>query len=160
MSAWYVSARAFPRVAALSEAVWSQPASMSWAVPRRLPPDAALSPQGIAAPIRICGGLPARRWAHGGLSCPHGCCDARNQTAFGQSAIRSMAPSQRRNRSSTPGAVLELGTVIKAAAFSQDGRLLAATRSYDFNADTLLTRSSNELQAVRWRSGITRPIDT
>jgi hexosaminidase len=37
--------------------------------------------------------------------------------------------------------------VIKAAAFSDDGLPLTAARSYEFSADSLLARSSNQLEA-------------
>jgi hexosaminidase len=70
-----------------------------------------------------------------------------NQTAFGQIlyTLDGSEPTAQSKLYTRP-LQLEPGTVIKAAAFSQDGRPLAATRRYDFNADTLLTRSSNELQ--------------
>src|SRR6202011_3298674 len=42
---------------------------------------------------------------------------------------------------------VELGTLIKAAAFSDDGLPLARVRSYEFSAATLLARSSNQLEA-------------
>jgi hexosaminidase len=42
---------------------------------------------------------------------------------------------------------LHLGPVIKAAVFSSEGLPLAAARSFAFRADTLLTRSSSQLQS-------------
>jgi len=70
-----------------------------------------------------------------------------NQTAFGQIryTLDGSEPTVQSTLYTRP-LQLELGTLIKSAAFSEDGRLLAATRSYNFNADTLLRRSSSELQ--------------
>ena len=150
MSAWYVQHAAFPRVAALSEAVWSQPASMSWAgFLERLPAQMQrYHRQGIAAAdsafavdFQLADGRTAA------LTAGMGAVTLGNQTAFGQ--IRYTLDGSEPTADSklyTRPLALELGAVIKAAAFSQDGRPLAATRRYDFNADTLLTRSSNELQ--------------
>jgi hexosaminidase len=150
MSAWYVQHAAFPRVAALSEAVWSQPASMSWAgFLERLPAQMQrYHRQGIAAAdsafavdFQLADGRTAA------LAAGVGAVTLGNQTAFGQIryTLDGSEPTAQSKLYTRP-LLLKLGTVIKAAAFSQDGRLLAATRSYDFNADTLLTRSSNELQ--------------
>jgi hexosaminidase len=70
-----------------------------------------------------------------------------NQTGFGEIryTLDGAEPSPRSKRYTTP-LVLNLGAMIKATAFTDDGMPLAATRSYNFNADTLLTRSSNQLQ--------------
>jgi hexosaminidase len=150
MSAWYVQHAAFPRVAALSEAVWSQPASMSWAgFLERLPAQMQrYHRQGIAAAdsafavdFQLADGRTAA------LQAGRGAVTLGNQTAFGEIryTVDGSEPTVQSKLYTRP-LVLELGTVIKAAAFSQDGRLLAATRSYDFNVDTLLRRSSSELQ--------------
>jgi hexosaminidase len=150
MSAWYVQHAAFPRLAALSEAVWSQPASMSWAgFLERLPAQMQrYQRQGIAAAdsafavdFQLADGRTAA------LAAGVGAVTLGNQTAFGQIryTLDGSEPTAQSKLYTQP-LLLELGTVIKAAAFSQDGRLLAATRSYDFNVDTLLRRSSNELQ--------------
>ena len=150
MSAWYVQHAAFPRVAALSEAVWSQPASMSWAgFLERLPAQMQrYQRQGIAAAdsafavdFQLADGRTAA------LRAGMGAVTLGNQTAFGQIryTLDGSEPTAHSDLYTRPLA-LELGAVIKAAAFSQEGRPLAATRRYDFNDDTLLTRSSNELQ--------------
>ena len=150
MSAWYVQHAAFPRVAALSEAVWSQPASMSWAgFLARLPAQMQrYHRQGIAAAdsafavdFQLADGRTAA------LRAGVGAVTLGNQTAFGQIryTLDGTEPTAQSKLYTQP-LLLELGTAIKASAFSQDGRLLAATRGYDFNADTLLQRSSNELQ--------------
>ena len=150
MSAWYVQHAAFPRVAALSEAVWSQPASMSWArFLERLPAQMQrYHRQGIAAAdsafavdFQLADGRTAA------LQAGRGAVTLGNQTAFGQIryTLDGSEPTMQSKLYTRP-LLLGLGTVIEAAAFSQDGRLLAATRSYNFNADTLLRRSSSELQ--------------
>ena len=150
MSAWYVQHAAFPRVAALSEAVWSQPASMSWAgFLQRLPAQMErYHRQGIAAAdsafavdFQLADGRTSA------LRAGVGAVTLANQTAFGQIryTLDGSEPTAQSKLYTQP-LLLKLGTVMKAAAFGQNGRLLAATRSYDFSADTLLTRSSNELQ--------------
>ena len=71
-----------------------------------------------------------------------------NQTAFGKIRYRvdgSELHSQA--KLDTAPLALKLGTVIKAVAFSDDGLPLTAVRSYEFSADTLLARSSNQLEA-------------
>jgi hexosaminidase len=70
-----------------------------------------------------------------------------NQTGFGKIrfTLDGAEPSQQSELYSAPLA-LELGALIKATAFSNDGRPLAAARTCNFSADTLLTRSSNQLQ--------------
>jgi hexosaminidase len=150
MSAWYVQHAAFPRVAALAEAVWSQPASMSWAgFLERLPAQMQrYHRQGIAAAdsafavdFQLADGRTAAL-ADGVAAVTLG-----NQAAYGEIryTLDGSEPTVHSTLYTRP-LLLKLGAVIKAAAFSQDGRRLAATRSYDFDADTLLTRSSNELQ--------------
>jgi hexosaminidase len=69
-----------------------------------------------------------------------------NQTGFGQIryTLDGSEPTLQAKLYTEP-LPLKLGTVIKAAVFSHDGGLLAAARSYDFSADTLLRRSSNQL---------------
>jgi len=150
MSAWYVQHAAFPRVAALSEAVWSQPASMSWAgFLERLPAQMQrYRRQGIAAAdsafavdFQLADGRTAA------LQAGRGAVTLGNQTGFGQIryTLDGSEPTMQSKLYTRP-LLLGLGTVIEAAAFSQDGRLLAATRSYDFNVETLLRRTSSELQ--------------
>jgi hexosaminidase len=70
-----------------------------------------------------------------------------NQTAFGQVryTLDGSEPTLQAKLDTQP-LLLKLGTVIKAAVLSRNGGLLAAARSYEFSADTLLRRSSNQLQ--------------
>jgi hexosaminidase len=70
-----------------------------------------------------------------------------NQAAFGtiRYTVDGSEPDLRAKPYTAPLA-LNLGAVIKAAAFSNDGVPLAAVRTYEFNAGTLLTRSSNQLE--------------
>jgi hexosaminidase len=73
-----------------------------------------------------------------------------NQTAFGtiRYTLDGSEPDLRAKLYTAPLA-LKLGTVIRAAAFSTDGLPLAAVRTYEFSANTLLTRSSNQLEPCR-----------
>jgi hexosaminidase len=71
-----------------------------------------------------------------------------NQTAFGKIryTLDGSEPGLRAKLYTAPLA-LKLGTLIEAAAFSDDGLPLAAVRGYEFSSDTLLARSSNQLEA-------------
>jgi hexosaminidase len=71
-----------------------------------------------------------------------------NQTAFGKIhyTLDGSEPNLKAKLYTAP-LMLKLGTLIKAAAFSADGLPLAAQRSYEFSAATLLARSSNQLEA-------------
>jgi hexosaminidase len=151
MSAWYVQHAAFPRVDALSEAVWSQPSGMSWAgFLERLPAQMqryrrqaiAAADSAFAVDFQLADGRTAA------LQNGAGAVTLGNQTAFGQIryTLDGSEPTLQAKLYTQP-LVLKLGTVIKAAVFSHDGGLLAGARSYDFSADTLLARSSNQLQA-------------
>jgi hexosaminidase len=150
LSSWYVQHAAFPRVDALSEAVWSRPSSMNWAgFLTRLPAQMQrYRRQGIAAAdsafavdFQVVNGRNAALQDGGGAVM------LVNQTAFGK--IRYTLDGSEPNLQATlytAPLALKLGTVIKAAAFSDDGQPLAAVRSYEFSADTLLARSSNQLE--------------
>jgi len=72
----------------------------------------------------------------------------RSQTGFGEIryTLDGSAPGLQSKLYVEP-LNLQQGAVIKAAGFSEDGLPLAAERTYVFNADTLLTRSSNQLHA-------------
>ncbi|MFL6602710.1 MAG: beta-N-acetylhexosaminidase [Steroidobacteraceae bacterium] len=155
LSAWYVQHAAFPRVDALSEAVWSQPSSMSWAgFLERLPAQMQrYRQQGIAAADSAfavdfqLGGTQLADGRTAALQAGAGTVTLGNQTAFGE--IRYTLDGSEPTASArlyTRPLLLKLGTVIKAATFSHDGGLLAAARSYEFSAATLLMRSSNQLQ--------------
>jgi hexosaminidase len=130
--------------------VWSQPSSMSWAgFLERLPAQMQrYRRQGIAAAdsafavdFQLADGRTAA------LENGAGAVTLGNQTAFGQIryTLDGSEPTLQAKLYARP-LLLKLGTVIKAAVFSPDGGLLAAARSYDFSADTLLSRSSNQLQ--------------
>ena len=149
-SAWYVQHAAFPRVDALSEAVWSQPSSRSWAgFLQRLPAqlqryrrqEIAAADSAFAVDFQLSDGRTSA------LKKGAGMLTLGNQTGFGhiRYTLDGSEPTVHSKLYAQP-LLLKLGTLIKAAAFSHDGLLLAAARSYDFSADTLLTRSSNQLQ--------------
>jgi hexosaminidase len=150
-SSWYLQHATFPRVDALSEAVWSPPASMSWAgFLARLPQQMqryqrqgiAVADSAFAVDFQLANGRNAA------LQTGAGEVTLVNQTGFGQ--IRYTLDGSVPNLQSTfytSPLVLKLGAVIKAATFSDDGLPLAAARTYNFNTDTLLTRSSNQLHA-------------
>jgi hexosaminidase len=161
LSVWYVQHAAFPRVDALSEAVWSQPSSMSWAgFLKRLPAQMqryrrqgiAAADSAFAADFQLAGtrlaGTQLVDERTAALQNGAGTVALGNQTAFGQIryTLDGSEPTTQARLYTQP-LLLKLGTVIKAAVFSHDGGLLAPARSYDFSADTLLTRSSNQLQA-------------
>jgi hexosaminidase len=154
LSAWYVQHAAFPRVDALSEAVWGQPSRMSWAgFLGRLPTQMQrYRRQGIAAAdsaFAVDFQLTGTRLDDGrtaALQKGGGSVTLGNQTGFGQIryTLDGSEPTVQAPLYTQP-LQLGLGTIIKAAAFSADGLLLAATRRYDFTAATLLSRSSNQL---------------
>ena len=150
LSKWYVQHAAFPRIDALSEAVWSQPSSMSWAgFLARLPAQLQrYGRQGIAAAdsafavdFQLADGRNAA------LQSGAGEVTLVNQTGFGKIrfTLDGSEPSRESSLYSAP-LDLQLGAVIKATAFSDDGLQLAAPRTYNFSAATLLARSSNQLQ--------------
>jgi hexosaminidase len=150
-SSWHLQHAIFPRLDALSEAVWSPPSRRSWAgFLTRLPAQMQrYSRQGIAAAdsafavdFQLADGRNAA------LRTGAGAVTLLNQTGFGEIryTLDGSTPSLQSKRYATP-LMLEPGTVIKATAFGHDGQPLAAERTYRFNADTLLTRSSNQLHA-------------
>ena len=71
-----------------------------------------------------------------------------NQAGFGaiHYTLDGSEPDLRAKLYTAP-ITLTLGTSIKATAFGDDGLPLAAVRSYEFSAGTLLTSSSNQLEA-------------
>jgi hexosaminidase len=151
LSGWYVQHAAFPRVDALSEAVWTQPSNMRWAgFLERLPAQMqryrrqaiAAADSAFAVDFQLADGRNVALQKGGGAV------TLVNQTAFGKIryTLDGSEPTARAKLYTAPLA-LELGTVVKAATFSADGLPLAAVRTYNFSAATLLRRSSNELQA-------------
>ena len=150
-SNWYLHHATFPRIDALSEAVWTPPAKMNWAgFLARLPAQMQrYQRQGIAAAdvaFAVDFQLPNGRNA--ALQSGTGELTLFNQTGFGEIryTLDGSVPTLQSKRYGAPLA-LELGAVVKAATFSDDGLPLAAERSYHFNADMLLTRSSNQMHA-------------
>jgi hexosaminidase len=150
-SDWYFQHAAFPRVDALSEVVWTQPALLSWSgFLERLPAQIqryhrqaiATADSAFAVDFDVVGGRNAAV-DHGG-----GEVTLLNQVGFGtiRYTLDGSEPGLRAKLYTTP-LVLNLGTTIKAAVFSKNGLPLAAARTYEFSADTLLTRSSNQLEA-------------
>ena len=156
LSAWYVQHAAFPRVDALAEAVWSPPASMSWAgFLERLPAQMRrYRHQGIAAADSAfavdfqLAGTPTADGRTAALQNAAGPVTLSNQTAFGQIhyTLDGSEPTAQAPLYTQP-LLLKLGTLIRAAVFSPAGGLLAEARGYDFSVATLLGRSSNQLQA-------------
>jgi len=151
VSDWHLQHAAFPRVDALSESVWTQPARMSWAgFLERLPAQMqryrrqaiAAADSAFAVDFEVVGG---RNVA---LSDGGGAVMLANQTGFGtiRYTLDGSEPDLRAKLYTAP-LTLNLGTVIKATAFSDDGLPLAAVRTYEFDANTPLTRSSNQLEA-------------
>ncbi len=151
LSSWSLQHATFPRVDALAEAVWSPHSSMSWAgFLARLPAQMqryrrqgiAVADSAFAVDFQLADG---RNTA---LQTGTGAVTLINQTGFGEIryTLDGSAPNLQSKRYATP-LVVELGTVIKATPFSEDGLPLAAGRTYRFSADTLLTRSSNQLHA-------------
>jgi hexosaminidase len=158
MSGWYLQHAAFPRVDALSEAVWTRPSRMSWAgFLSRLPAQVqryrrqaiAAADSAFAVDFQLLNGRNAALQNAAGAGGALGSVvQLSNQTAFGK--IRyTLDGSEPGLQAKLYTAPLELkpGTVIKAAVFTDDGLPLAAVRSYEFSTETLLTRSSNQLEA-------------
>lgn len=150
-SPWYNEHAAFPRVDALAEMTWSQPSALSWSgFLRRLPAQmqryrqqkVAAADSAFAVDFQLPDGRNAALDAGGGTLV------LVNQTAFGQ--IRYTLDGSEPTLTSplyTAPLTLRFGAQVKAAAFSETGLLLAAPRAYDFGAETLLRRSSNQLRA-------------
>ncbi len=151
LSPWYNEHAAFPRVDALSEMTWSQPSALSWSgFLKRLPAQmqryrhqkVAAADSAFAVDFQLPDGRNAALDAGGGVL------TLVNQTAFGQIryTLDGSEPTPKSALYTAP-LTLTLGAHIKAAAFSDAGLPLAAARAYDFSADTLLSRSSNQLRA-------------
>lgn len=150
LSSWYLQHAAFPRVDALSEAVWTPPSRMGWAgFLARLPAQMRrYERQGIdAADAAFAVDFQLIDGRNAALQTGTGAVALLDQTGFGEIryTLDGSAPSLLSQRYFEP-LKLEFGAVVKAAAFTEDGVQLAAERTYHFNADTLLTRSSNQLR--------------
>jgi hexosaminidase len=150
LSDWYLQHAAFPRVDALSEAVWTRPARMNWAgFLERLPDQMrryrrqliAAADSAFAVDFEVIGG------GNAAVRNGAGVVKLANQVGFGtiRYTLDGSEPTLGGKLYTAPFP-LHLGTVIEAVVFSPDGSPLAATRSYDFSADALLTRSSNQLE--------------
>ena len=150
-SNWHLQHAAFPRVDALSEAVWSTPSRMSWAgFLARLPAQMQrYRRQGVAvADAAFAVDFDLTDGRNAAVETGTATIELLNQTGFGdiRYTLDGSAPNQQSQRYVAP-LVVELGAVIKAATFSDDGVPLAAERAYHFDLDALLTRSSNQLHA-------------
>jgi hexosaminidase len=150
LSREYLQRATFPRVDALSEVVWSPSASMSWSgfLARLATQMQRYRRQGIAAAdSAFAVDFQLAEGRNAALKSGRGDVTLANQTGYGEIryTLDGSEPVTRSKRYTAPLA-LELGAVIKATAFSSDGWPLAATRTYHFSADTLLARSSSELQ--------------
>jgi hexosaminidase len=151
LSEWYLQHAAFPRVDALSEAVWTAPARMSWSgflerlavqMQRYHRQSIAAADSAFAVDFEVAGGRNAAIRAGGGAVM------LVNQAGFGaiHYTLDGSEPDLGTKLYKEP-LRLTLGATIKAAAFTDAGLPLAEARTYQFSADTLLTRSSNQLQA-------------
>jgi hexosaminidase len=151
LSGWYLQHATFPRIDALSEAVWTPSSRMSWAgFLNRLPAQMqryrrqaiAAADSAFAVDFQVVNGRNAAVQNGGGEVM------LLNQTAFGKIryTLDGSEPGPGAKLYTAPLA-LKLGTLIEAAAFSDDGLPLAAVRGYEFSSDTLLARSSNQLEA-------------
>ena len=151
LSGWYVQHAAFPRVDALSEALWTPSSHMSWAgFLDRLPAQMQrYRRQGIAAAdSAFAVGFQVVNGRNAAVRSGAGAVMLFNQTAFGK--IRYTLDGSEPNFQAklyTAPLALAPGAVIKATAFSDDGLALAAVRSYEFSTASLLARSSNQLEA-------------
>jgi hexosaminidase len=148
LSPSYLQRAVFPRADALAEAVWTPPAHRSWSgFLKRLPAQIRrYRRQGItpadsafAVDFRLVNGR------NGTLQAGGGPVALENQAAFGRIhyTLDGSEPDLAAKQYISPLG-LKLGTVIKAAAFSDDGMALAAPTTYELNTDALLRRSSNE----------------
>jgi hexosaminidase len=150
-SSWYLQHATFPRIDALSEAVWTPQSKLSWAgFLARLPAQMqryrrqsiAAADSAFAVDFQLANGR------NSALQTGKGAVALLNQTDFGEIryTLDGSAPNRQSQLYSAP-LDLKLGTVVTATAFNDDGVPLAAERKYNFTADTLLTRSSNQLHA-------------
>lgn len=150
-SSWYLQHATFPRIDALSEAVWTPQSRLNWGgFLSRLPAQMQrYQRQGIAAAdSAFAVDFQLANGRNAALQTGAGEVALVNQTGFGEIryTLDGSVPRLQSKLYSTPLA-LKLGAVVKATAFSDDGVPLAAARTYQFNVDTLLTRSSNQLHA-------------
>ena len=150
LSGWYVQHAAFPRVDALSEALWSRASSMNWSgfLERLAVQIQRYRRQGIeAADSAFAVDFQLAQGRNRALSAGGGAVTLVSQTDFGQIryTLDGSAPTLESKLYSAP-LELKLGVEIKAATFTDRGLPLATARSYRFDADTLLTRISNQLR--------------
>ena len=150
VSSWHVQRAAFPRVDALSEVLWTRPLRMSWAqfldrmpaqMQRYRRQNIAAADSAFAVDFQLDDGR------HAALDMGGGAVSLTNQTGFGKIVytLDGSEPTAASPAYTTP-LELKFGARIKAASFANDGTLLAQARTYDFSADTLLLRSSNQLE--------------
>jgi hexosaminidase len=149
-SSWYLQHATFPRIDALAEAVWTPQSQLSWRgfLTRLSAQMQRYRRQGIAAAdsaFAVDFQLPSGRRA--ALRSGAASVALFNQTGFGEIRYTlNGSPPTRQSKPYTAPLDLKLGTIIKATAFDANGTPLAAERTYHLNAETLLTRSSNQLQ--------------
>lgn len=148
-SSWYLQHATFPRMDALSEAVWTPQSKQGWAgFLTRLPAQMRrYQRQGIAAAdSAFAVDFELANGRNSALQAGAGRVALFNQTGFGEIryTLDGTAPNRQSTLYTTP-LHLELGAVIKAATFDDGGIPLAAERTYQYSAETLLTRTSNQL---------------
>jgi hexosaminidase len=150
-SSWYLQHATFPRIDALSEAVWTPQSKLSWTgFLARLPAQMRrYQRQGIApADSAFAVDFQLTNGRNAALQTRAGTVALFNQTEHGEVryTLDGSAPHRQSKLYTTP-LDLKLGTVIKATPFDDEGTPLAAERTYHFDADSLLTRSSNQLNS-------------
>jgi hexosaminidase len=150
-SSWYLQRATFPRMDALSEVVWTPQSKLSWAgFLARLPAQMQrYRRQGIAAAdSAFAVDFQLANGRNAALQSGAGSVALFNQTDFGdiRYTLDGSDPSPRSELYSAPLNV-KFGAAIRATAFTADGVPLAGERTYYFNAESLLARTSNQLQA-------------
>jgi hexosaminidase len=156
LSSWHVQRAAFPRVDALSEVLWTRSSRMSWAqfldrmpaqMQRYRRQNIAAADSAFAVDFQLDRVDPVDNSRNAALRTGGGAVSLANQTGFGNIVytLDGSEPTAASPAYTTP-LKLKLGTRIKAASFANDGTLLAQARTYDFSADTLLVRFSNQLE--------------
>jgi len=144
-SSWYLQHATFPRMDALAEAIWTPQSNLNWAgfLTRLSTQMRRYQRQGIvAADSAFAVDFQLTNGRNAALQTGVGTVALFNQTGYGE--IRYTIDGSQPQVYSAP-LELKFGTVIKATAYDTDGAPLAAERIYEFGADTLLTRTSNQL---------------
>lgn len=149
-SPWYVQRAAFPRSAAIAEILWSRSSDLSWAgFLRRLPDQMQrFKRQNIsAADMAFAVNFGLKQGRNAAIKQGRGALILDNQVNFGEIryTLDGSEPSKNSSVYQKPLS-LPLGSQVKAATFDNRGRILAATRVYEFSLPALRSRDSSQLQ--------------